>query len=169
LRGQVTLAPRSQTVVPNQDYTAEVMQGLAHGLAVGGAYRYLTFAAGDVQIPAAQVDWNFKSKVQCNFRYTPAGTRFTHVPLRVWNQGGWAKCTWNATRHFSPYAMFGVGAESFTFPTSEQLGIFLAHTYGAGGEVRISPKQGFHLGYFYQKRSSGQVEDWAAASYYVNF
>jgi len=168
-RGEFTVAPKSQNVVPNQDYTGEVMQGLAHGIALGGAFRYLTFYAGNVQIPSAQMDWDIKTKLHLNLRYTPAGTRFTSLPGRVWNQGGWTKLAWDANRHFSPYAMFGLGAESFALPSSEQLGIFHAHTYGAGGEVRFTPRQGLHLGYFYQARSRGQVEDWVGISYFVNF
>jgi hypothetical protein len=65
--------------------------------------------------------------------------------------------------------MFAIGAESFALPSSEQLGIFHAHTYGGGGEVRFSAKQGLHLGYFYQTRSRGQVENWLGISYYLNF
>lgn len=170
VRGEFTVAPKSQTVVPNQDYTGELMQGLPHGVAVGGSYRYMLFATGDVRIPSAQLDWDIRPKLHYNFRYTPAGTHFTGIPGRVWNQGGWTKLTWDANRHFSPYAMFAVGAESFTVAvSSEQLGIFHAHTYGGGGEIRFSAKQGVHLGYFYQKRSLGQVENWLGVSYFVNF
>ena len=53
--------------------------------------------------------------------------------------------------------------------SSEQLGIFHARTYGAGAELRFSTRQGLHLGYFYQPRSQGQVEDWLGISYYRNF
>jgi hypothetical protein len=66
--------------------------------------------------------------------------------------------------------MFGTGAESFAIAvSSEQLGIFRAHTYGGGAEVRLSPRQGVHLGYFYQTRSLAQIENWVGISYYVNF
>jgi tetratricopeptide (TPR) repeat protein len=169
LRGEFTAAPKSQTVVPNQDYSGEVTQGLAHGVAIGGGFRYLIFSAGKVQIPTAQMDWDIKPKLHYSLRYTPAGTQFTRIPGRVWNQGGWTKVVWDANRFFSPYAMVAMGAESFALPSSEQLGIFHAHTFGGGAEVRFSAKQGLHLGYFYQQRSRGQVEDWIGISYYVNF
>ena len=169
LRGEFTAAPKSQTVVPNQDYSGEVTQGLAHGVAMGGGFRYLIFSAGKVQIPTAQMDWDIKPKLHYYLCYTPAGTQFNGIPGRVWNQGGWTKLVWDTNRFFSPYAMVAMGAESFALPSSEQLGLFHAHTYGGGAEVRFSVKQGLHLGYFYQQRSRGQVEDWLGISYYVNF
>jgi hypothetical protein len=170
LRGEFTVAPKSQTVVPNQDYTGEVMQGLPHRVAVGGAIRYLTFSAGNVRIPSAQLDWDIKPKLHYNLRYTPAWTHLNGIPGNVWNQGGWTKLAWDVNRFISPYAMFATGAESFAITvSSEQLGIFHARTYGGGAEVRLTAKQGLHLGYFYQKRSLGQTENWLGISYYVNF
>ena len=170
LRGELTVAPKSQTVVPNKDYTGEVTQGLPHGIVVGGSYRYLIFSIGEVRIPTAQMDWDIKPKWHYYARYTPGGTHFTRVPGRVWNQGGWTKVAWDANRFFSPYAMVATGAESFTLAvSSEQLGSFHARTYGGGTEIRFSTKQGLHVGYFYQGRSRGQVENWLGASYFVNF
>lgn len=170
LRGEFTVAPKSQTVVPNQDYTGEVMQGVPHRMAIGGSFRYLIFSAGNVRIPAAQMDWDISPKLHYNLRYTPAGTYFTGIPGRTWNQGGWTKLAWDVNRFFSPYVMFATGAESFAIAvSSEQLGIFHAHTYGGGAEVRLTGKQGLHLGYFYQLRSQGQIEDWVGISYFLNF
>ena len=170
IRGELTVAPKSQTVVPNLDYTAEVMQGLPQRIAAGGAFRDLQFSVANVRMPMAQMDWDITPKVHCNFRYTPAATHFTGFPGSVWNQGGWVKAAWDVNRHVSPYALFATGAESFALAlSSEQLGIFHAHTYGAGAEVRFSTRQGLHLGYFYQPRSQGQIEDWLGISFYRNF
>jgi tetratricopeptide (TPR) repeat protein len=170
LRGELTVAPKSQTVVPNLDYTGEVMQGLPHGIAVGGAFRDLQFSLANVRIPMAQMDWDVTPKVHYSFRYTPAETHFTGIPGYVWNQGGWTKLTWDINRYFSPYAMVAMGAESFAITVSvEQLGIFQAHTYGGGAELRFSARQGVHVGYFYQGRSLGLTENWFGLSYYRNF
>ena len=90
-RGELTVAPKSQTVVPNLDYTVEVMQGLPHRIAAGGAYRDLQFAVADVRMPMAQMDWDITPKLHSSFRYTPAATHFTGFPGSIWNQGGWTK------------------------------------------------------------------------------
>ena len=170
LRGEFTVAPKSQTVVPNLDYTGEVMQGLPHGIAVGGAFRDLKFALANVRIPMAKIDWDVTPKLHYTLQYTPAATRFTGTPSYVWNQGGWTRLTWDVNHYLSPYAIYATGAQSYAITVSaEQLGVFQAHTYGGGAEIRFSTRQGLHLGYFYQGRSLGQVENWLSISYYRNF
>ncbi len=170
LRGEMTVGPRSQAVVPNQDYTVELTQGLPHGVAIGGAFRYMNFATADVQVPTGILDWDVKPTLHLVLRYTPAGTFFRGVPGRAWNQGGWVRSVWDANRRFSPYLLFATGAESFEGAvSSEQLGRFIAHTYGAGMEIHLSLKQGLRLGYFYQKRTSGRKEQSVGASYYFSF
>jgi tetratricopeptide (TPR) repeat protein len=169
-RGELTVAPKSQTVVPNLDYTMELMQGLRHRVTAGGAYRELLFATAAVRMPMAQLDSDWTSKIHFSLRYTPAATHFSGFPGSVWNQGGWMKMTWDVSRFMSPYAMFAMGAESYAPAVSfEQIGLFHARTYGAGAELRFSAKQGLHLGYFYQARSLGHVEDWTGVSFYRNF
>lgn len=170
LRGEFTVAPKSQTVVPNQDYTAEVMQGVPHRIAVGVAFRDLKFSLANVCIPMAKLDWDVTPKIHYSLQYTPAATHFTGTPAYVWNQGGWTRLTWDVDRYFSPYAIYATGAQSYAITVSaEQLGVFQAHTYGGGAEIRFSSRQGLHVGYFYQGRSQGQVENWLSISYYRNF
>jgi len=170
IRGELTLAPRSQTVVPNQDYTMEMTQGLPHGIAVGGALRYLNFSIAHVQIPTGIVNWDAKPNLHLYLRYTPSVTSFKGPSSRVWNQGGWTKLVWDTNRIFSPYILFATGAESFEAAVSaEQLGRFSAHTYGGGAEIRVSPRQGLHVGYFFQRRTQGHQEQSFGASYYFSF
>ena len=170
LRGEVTVAPRSQKVVPSQAYTAELTQGIPHGIAVGGALRYMSFSFANVLVPTGLIDWDVRPNLHVYLRYTPAGTFFKGVPGRAWNQGGWIKPVWDANRTFSPYILFAIGAESFeSAVSSEQLGKFTAHTYGGGTEIRLSARQGLRLGYFYQRRTQGRQEQSFGASYYFSF
>ena len=49
------------------------------------------------------------------------------------------------------------------------LGRFAAQTYGAGAEVRVTSRQGFRAGYYYQNRTQGRREQGVGLSYFVRF
>jgi len=168
-RGEVSLAPPGDTVIANQDYTVEVVQGLHPRFNVGGGYRFLNFRAADVHVVTALADWSPRPDLHFYFRYTPARTTFEPAGASVWNHGGWVRLVWDAHRKVSPYFLFAVGSEDFAGVSAEQLGRFAAQTYGAGAEVRVTSRQGFRAGYSYQNRTQGRREQGVGLSYFVRF
>lgn len=168
-RGEVSLAPPGDTVIANQDYTLEVVQGLHPRFSAGGAYRFLNFRAADVHVLTALANWDPRRDLHLYVRYTPARTTFEPAGASVWNHGGWVRLVWDAHRKVSPYFLFAVGSEDFSGVSAEQLGRFAAQTYGAGAEVRVRSRQGFRAGYYYQNRTQGRREQGAGVSYFVRF
>lgn len=169
LRGEFSWAPTGDTVIPNQDYTVEVTQGLPAGWAVGGGYRFLNFRDAEVQVLTALVNWDARPNLHLFVRYTPARTDFDRPSTHVWNQGGWARLVWDAHPRISPFVLFGVGSESFAGVSVDQLGRFAAQTYAVGAEVRLSSSQGFRLTYRFQNRSRGNREQSFGLSYFFGF
>ncbi len=169
VRAEASLAPTGDTVIANQDYTVELTQGLHPQVSVGGGYRFLNFRQADVHVLTALLDWHPRTDLHLFARYTPARTTFDASGLSVWNHGGWARLVWDANRTVSPYVLFAVGSESFTGLTADQLGRFAAQTYGAGAEVRLTPVQGFRLGYFFQNRTRGNRQQGFDLSYFYRF
>lgn len=169
VRGEASVAPRSQTVVPNEDYTAELTQGLYRGVAAGFAYRFLSFRVADVHVPTALLNWDLQPRFHLYVRYTPSRTTFQLPARTVWNQGGWSRLVWDVNRFFSPYFLFAVGAENFATLSKEQLGVFVAHTYGIGTEVRFASGQGIRIGYYNQNRTQGHREQSFGISYFFSF
>ncbi|MCH8267896.1 MAG: hypothetical protein IH846_10290 [Acidobacteria bacterium] len=140
-----------------------------HPKVSGGGYRLLNFQDAQVQIFTALLNWQLPSGLHFYFRYTPNRTRFHLTARGAWNQGGRTRLVWDASRVFSPYISFGLGAESFTGVSTEQLGRFSAQTYGAGTEVRFHSAQGFRVGYYFQNRTRGRREQGVSASYLFSF
>ncbi len=169
VRGEVSLAPTGDTVIANQDYAVEVTQGLHPRFNLGGGYRFLNFRAADVHVVTALADWSPRSDLHFYFRYTPARTTFEPSGASVWNHGGWTRLVWDAHRKVSPYFLFAVGSEDFAGVSAEQLGRFAAQTYGTGAEVRVTSRQGFRAGYYYQNRTQGRHEQGFGISYFVRF
>lgn len=168
LHAEASLAPTGR-VVANQDYTLEVTQGFHPRFSAGGAYRFLNFRGANVHVLTALVNWDPHPKLHLFLRYVPSRTSFDFPPRSVWNQNGWVRLVWDAHRTFSPYLGFAVGSENFSGVSVERLGRFSARTYATGTEVRITPRHGFRLGYYYQKRSLGHHEQGVGASYFVRF
>lgn len=169
VRGEASLAPPGDTVIANQDYTVEVTQGLHQRFRVGGGYRFLNFRAANVHALTALAEWDPRSDLHLYVHYVPARTTFETPPASVWNQNGWARLVWDAHRKVSPYLLFAVGSEDFAGVSAEQLGRFAAQTYGAGAEVRATPRHGFRAGYYFQNRTLGRHEQGFGLSYFVRF
>ncbi|MFQ5777999.1 MAG: tetratricopeptide repeat protein [Terriglobia bacterium] len=169
VQGKFSWAPAGDTVIPNQDYTVEVTQGLAPGWAVGGGYRFLNFRDAEVQVLTALVNWDARPNLHLFVRYTPARTDFDRPSTHVWNQGGWAQLVWDAHRRFSPFVLFGVGSESFAGVSADQLGRFAAQTYAVGAEARLTSSQGIRMNYHFQNRTGGKREQGFGLSYFFRF
>lgn len=168
VRGEVSLAPTGQ-VIANQDYTLEVTQGLHPRFSIGTAYRFLNFRSADVHVLTALVNWDLRPNLHLYVRYNPSRTSFDFTGRSVWNQNGWARLVWDANATWSPWVAFAVGSENFTGISAEQLGRFAAQTYSVGSEVRITPRQGFRVGYYFQNRTRGSREQGAGLSYFYRF
>lgn len=169
VRGEFSWAPAGDKVIANQDYTLEVTQGLHPRFSAGGGYRFLDFDTADVHVLTALANWDLRPDLHFFFRYTPARTTFDSPSRSVWNHNGWARLVWDANRTFSPYVLFAVGSENFAGLSAEQLGRFGAQTYGAGTEVRVTPRQGFRAGYYFQNRTRGRREQGFGVSYFLRF
>lgn len=168
VHAEASLAPTGR-VVANQDYTIELTQGFHPRFSTGGAYRFLNFRGANVHVLTALVNWEPHPKLHLFLRYSPARTTFDTPPRSVWNQNGWVRLVWDANRTVSPYVGFAVGSENFSGVSVERLGRFSARTYAAGTEVRVTPRQGFRVGYYYQKRTLGRHEQGVGISYIVRF
>lgn len=169
VRGEFSWAPAGDTVIANQDYTLEVTQGLHPRFSLGGSYRFLNFDAAEVQVLTALANWDLHPKLHLLFRYSPARTSFDTASGSVWNHGGWTRLVWDANRHLSPYLLFAVGSENFAGLSAEQLGRFAAQTYGIGTEVRLTPRLGLRVGYYFQNRSQGNREQGVGLSVFQRF
>ncbi len=169
VHGEFGWASSQAIVVPQQDATLELTQGLRPGLAAGGGYRYMNFRDGEVQVVSALTNLDVRTNLHLYLRYTPALTRFKATGARTWNHNGWMRGVWDANRTLSPYLLYAVGSESFEAITVDQLGRFAAHTYGGGAEVRMNSRQGFRAGYFYQRRTQARRQHSFSLSYFVDF
>lgn len=169
VRAEASLAPPNDRVIANQDYTLEITQGLHPRLAAGGSYRFLNFRDADVQVVTALVNWTLRRDLRLFVRYSPARTMFDSTGQSVWNQNGSARLEWDAHRKVSPYVLFAVGSESFAGLTAEQLGRFAAQTWGVGAEVRVTNRQGFRVGYYFQNRTRNNRQQGFRISYFFRF
>ncbi|MBI2815564.1 MAG: tetratricopeptide repeat protein [Acidobacteria bacterium] len=153
LRAETSQAPRSNTVISNQAYTAEITRGVFAGVALGTGYSYLLFRDAKVKVWSVLLNWDPRSDLHFHVRYLPNHTGFDAVRQSVWNHSGAARLVWDAHRRFSPYLLTAFGNESFSGLSTDKLGRFSAQIYGGGAELRYSAGKGFRAGYHIERRT----------------
>lgn len=169
LRAEVSQAPRSNTVISNQAYTAEVTRRILPGVAIGTGYSLLLFRDAKVNVWTAVFNFDPRPDLHVYIRYLPNRTRFDSARQSVWNHSSSARLVWDAHRKFSPYLLTAFGNESFSGLSTDKLGRLSAQIYGGGAELRFKAGKGFRVGYHIERRTQQRRQHVFEFSHYFEF
>lgn len=154
LRAGFLYAPGGPIVIPRQDYTVGVSQGLPGGLALGVDYRYLHFSTANVHILNPSIEYYLRRPIWLAARFYQNWTDFKAGGATS-DQSFLLEYSQQVAEPLTIHLGYARGNESFSSFTADRLGQFTANTVYWRGELAVS--QGLSLGMFYsyQLRSSG--------------
>ena len=159
LHGYAMLAPGA-TVLAAQDYTARFTWALPRGMVVGADYRYLRFETDQAHVLVPSLEYYFVERpawVRAAFykswtEFQPSGVVDSNASflLHYYEQ---------ITQPMLVNVGFAHGSESFSALSVDRLGQFVANTFLAGVDFKLTPAYSVGLHYSYQGRSDGNSQN----------
>jgi len=144
-------------VIPRQEYAGGVSHALPKHLTIDLDYQLMRFHAADVHVASPELTYYFTKPVWLTLTYDNAWTNW-----RTINAPGSVNHSWlgqyyqQVSRRLVLHAGYARGSENFETLTIDRLGAFLADTYLAGMDVKISRGYSAELFSSYQARADHQ-------------
>ena len=154
LHGQGFWSPGA-SIIPREDYSVGISQGLPWGVALNADYRYLHFSGIDVHIFSPSFEYYFTRPIWLHFAFYETLTDIQGLPqdearsyLAQYNQqvGPW-------TVHLG----YAYGNESFSQYTIDRVGQFTASTVFTSLDYAASEQLKLSAFYSFQTRSDDQL------------
>jgi YaiO family outer membrane protein len=153
-------------VVPRQEYTAGASHALPKHFALDLDYQLMRFRAADVHVASPVLTYYFTKPVWVSATYDNGWTEWrTGVTPGQMNHSWVGQFYEQVAKPLVLHVGFARGSEDFEALTVDRLGVFLADTYLAGAEFRITRGYSAELFCSYQTRSDHEHQ----TSFGVNF
>lgn len=165
LRGGGVWGPGA-VVLPRREYTAGFSRALPRRFVLDADYRYLGFRSARVHLLAPAVSYYFAKPFWIQATFYNSWT--TGTSTRV-NQSWFLQYYQQIRKAVVLHAGYARGTETFTVFSIDRLGNFMANTYVAGADIRLSRAYTTGLFCAYQSRSNGLRETSAGVNLTVKW
>lgn len=145
------------SIIPRQDYSIGVSQGLPWGIALGGDYRYLRFSGINVHIFSPWVEYYFTRPIWLHFAFYETLTEIQGLPSK--QQQSYLIQYNQQFGSLIGHVGYAYGNETFSQYTADRVGQFSANTLFGSLDYAVSEQLKLSVFYSFQDRSSSQQQN----------